>query len=77
MSINYKRKTQRQSWNEDNIKKALEAVAAGMGKKTAARQFGVPVMTLKRRDFGKNINATSHLKVLGSKRPVFTPQQEE
>ncbi|KAJ8882671.1 hypothetical protein PR048_014483 [Dryococelus australis] len=57
--------TQRQSWNEDNMKKALEAVAAGLGKKTAARQFGVPVMTLKRRAFGKNISATSHLKILG------------
>ncbi|KAJ8869955.1 hypothetical protein PR048_028966 [Dryococelus australis] len=66
MARHYKRKTQRQSWNEDNMKKALEAVTSGMGKKTAARQFSVP-----------NINATSHLKILGSKRPVFAPQQEE
>ncbi|KAJ8872885.1 hypothetical protein PR048_026501 [Dryococelus australis] len=62
----YKLKTQRQSWNEDNMEKAPEAVAAGMGKKTAVQQFGVPVMTLKRRAFSTNINATSHLKILGS-----------
>ncbi|KAJ8882199.1 hypothetical protein PR048_018687 [Dryococelus australis] len=77
MARHYKRKTQRQSWNEDNMKKSLETVAAGMGKRTVAGQFGVPVMTLKRRAFDNNINATSYLKILGCKRPVFTPQQEE
>ncbi|KAJ8879546.1 hypothetical protein PR048_020154 [Dryococelus australis] len=47
MARHYKRKMQRQSWNEDNMKKALEAVTAGMGKKKIARQFDIPVMTLK------------------------------
>ncbi|KAJ8886576.1 hypothetical protein PR048_012788 [Dryococelus australis] len=53
----YKRKTQRQSWNEENMKKALEAVAAGMGKKTAAWQFGVSVMTLKRSIFEEELES--------------------
>ena len=48
-----------------------------MPKKTAARQFGVPVMTLKRRITGKNINAFSNIKRLGSKRPTFSNEQEE
>ncbi|KAJ8898320.1 hypothetical protein PR048_003680 [Dryococelus australis] len=59
MARHYKRKTQRQSWNEDNMKKALEAVSVGMGKKTAARQFGIPVMTLKRRAFVKTTDENS------------------
>ncbi|KAJ8879300.1 hypothetical protein PR048_019908 [Dryococelus australis] len=40
------------------------------GKKTAARQFDVRVISLKRRVFGKNINANSHLKNLGKKELV-------
>ncbi|KAJ8881262.1 hypothetical protein PR048_017738 [Dryococelus australis] len=76
MVRHYKWKTQRQSWNEDNMKKALEAAAAGMGKKTAARQLGVPVIALKRRAFGKNINglpeSTSVARAMGFNKPVVT-----
>ncbi|KAJ8868587.1 hypothetical protein PR048_030125 [Dryococelus australis] len=72
MARHYKRKTQRQSWNEDNMKKALEAVAAGIGKDSAVRQFGIPVMTLKRWAFGKNINATSHVKIIGMENRMYS-----
>lgn len=77
MPRTYIRKTQRQDWDPNKMIKAIEAIQAGMPKKTAARQFGVPVMTLKRRVAGKNVNASSNIKCLGSKKPTFSSEQEE
>lgn len=72
----YKRKTTRQGWSEAAMLKALDAVTEGMPYKTASRQFSVPLMSLKRRSTGKNKYAVDAVKVLGSLKPVFTPEQE-
>ncbi|KAJ8888398.1 hypothetical protein PR048_007888 [Dryococelus australis] len=45
----YKRKTWRQGWNAENMRRGLTAVKEGMLFKSAARQFNVPVTALKRR----------------------------
>lgn len=46
----YKRKTERQSWNIENMQKAIEAVRGGnMGFKKAAATYGVPKSTLEDR----------------------------
>ena len=73
----YKRKTERQLWTENKMRQAMEAVRRGLAYKTAARNFGVPLMSLKRRCKGTNKLAVDAVKKLGSKRPVFTEQQEE
>lgn len=45
----YKRKTDRQSWDEENMKKALQKVKNNeIGFKKAAHTFNVPRTTLKR-----------------------------
>lgn len=77
MVHNYKRKTQRQGWDGDHMRRALAAVVEGTPFKTAARQFSVPVMALKRRHKGKNTFAVSDVKTLGSKKCVFSEEQEE
>ncbi|XP_015435159.1 PREDICTED: uncharacterized protein LOC107190790 [Dufourea novaeangliae] len=66
----------RQSWSEASMTSALEAVEQGLPYKTASKQFSIPVMTLKRRAKGKNIHAIGSIKLLGSKRTVFTQEQE-
>lgn len=73
----YKRLTERQRWSEDEMRQAIEAVHNGLPYKTAARNFGVPLMSLKRRCKGSNKLAVNELKKLGSKTPVFTEAQEE
>lgn len=77
MVQNYKRKTDRQKWDEDKMRLAIESVLNGMAYKTAARNFAVPLMSLKRRCTGKNKLAMNHLKRLGSKVSVFTKEQED
>lgn len=76
MPRTYQRKTTRQNWSENSMKKALDAVKNGLPFKTASKQFSVPVMTLKRRAKGKNKFAVDAVKALGSKKTVFTPEQE-
>lgn len=73
----YKRKTERQLWDEDKMREAMEEVRRGLSYKTAARNFDVPLMSLKRRCKGTNKLAVNAIKKLGSKRPVFTVEQEE
>jgi hypothetical protein len=73
----YKRKTERQLWNEDKMRQTIEEVRRGLAYKTAARNFGVPLMSLKRRCKGTNRLAVNAVKKLGSKRLVFTKEQEK
>lgn len=44
-----KRKTKRQSWKEENMKKAIDAVENEMVVRAAATNFDVPGMALKPR----------------------------
>ncbi len=66
MPSNYQRKTTRQSWTVGAMEAALNALqTAEMGYKKAAKEFGVPRNTLKRRHLGKNKNAKGSSKTLG------------
>lgn len=79
MVYKYKRKTDRQSWSIEKMQRAVEAVVSGkMGYHRASISFAVPQTTLERHVKRQRDNAGYSIsKVLGSKRPVFTPQQEE
>lgn len=44
--------------------------------KTAAKKYGVPVMSLKRRSKGKNVKAKENIKALGGFEAVFNAEQE-
>ncbi|KAJ3650063.1 hypothetical protein Zmor_021772 [Zophobas morio] len=70
--VPYKRKTTRQSWSQEWMVEALDAVSKGMPFKTAHKEFGVPLMSLKRRAKRKNMFALGGEKFLSSKRTVFT-----
>ncbi|KAB0803136.1 hypothetical protein PPYR_00106 [Photinus pyralis] len=74
-SINKKR----QSWQEDDMKSALEEVRnKQMGWKRAAKTYNVPASTLRRRFHQKNRFATASSKgFLGGKRPTFSKELEE
>jgi hypothetical protein len=61
----YIRKTSRQSWDENVMRLALEAIASGMSYKEAARTFHLPLTTVKRRAKGKNKQAHGYKKQLG------------
>ncbi|KAJ3616159.1 hypothetical protein MTP99_004885 [Tenebrio molitor] len=61
----YIRKTSRQSWDENVMRLALEAIASGMSYKEAARTFHLPLTTVKRRANGKNKQAHGYKKQLG------------
>lgn len=79
MVFTYKRQTSRQSWPLESMNEAVKAVIRGeMGYHRASVQFNVPQTTLERY-VGKQKNnpETPILKTLGSKKPVFTPEQEE
>ncbi|CAH1954405.1 unnamed protein product [Acanthoscelides obtectus] len=73
----YQRKTQRQLWDEDKMQQAIEEVCRGLAYKTAAKNFGDPLMSLKRRCQGTNKLAVNKVKKLGIKTGVFTKEQEE
>ena len=60
------------------MREAIKCVRNGeMGCKKASKLFGIPRMTLKRRVNNSNQDATEDRKILGSKRPVFTSEQEK
>lgn len=59
------------------MKNAIEEVNRGMPVKTAARIFKLPRMSLKRRVTDKNKVAKLDKKTLGSRHPVFSPEQEQ
>ncbi|KAG5878112.1 hypothetical protein JTB14_017979 [Gonioctena quinquepunctata] len=70
-------KSEQQSWDAGAMQRAIEAVTNdGMAYSTAAKTFSVPRNTLKRRVFGKNIDAKGNRKVLGKYRAVSTEEQE-
>ena len=78
MPRNRVRTTAQQSWSPSKMLEAISAVREGsMGCKKASKIFGIPRTTLKRRVNNLNIDATEEKKVLGSKRPVFTSEQEK
>lgn len=66
--LKYQRITQRQNWNPKNLLRALNDTKNGMPIKTAARNFSVPVMSLKRKAKNKNVIAKDNIKHHGSKR---------
>ncbi|KAJ8939550.1 hypothetical protein NQ314_011086 [Rhamnusium bicolor] len=70
----YKRKTQRQGWDEDKMQQAIEGVRNELPYKTAARKF---LMTLKRHCKGKNKLSLNEKKKLGSKTQIFTEEHEQ
>lgn len=71
----YKRTTTRGSYGDDALKKAIDAVRAGMSLKRAASQFGVPRPTLRRhRDSKVQHPGTIQL---GSLRPILNDDFEK
>lgn len=81
MVSNYKRKSDRQKWSEEDIKRAIEMVSNKvMGYKKAAETYNVPKTTLIRRV--KKYKATEDInnaaaKKLGRLAPVFSEDQEK
>ena len=74
----YKRKTERQSWREDDMQKAIDAVnRSEMGWLRASKEFNVPQATLRRRAQNKNKHIHSTAKGLGRFRPCLNPEMEE
>lgn len=71
----YKRKTNQQSWEENDMRAALTAVRQGAGINAAARLHNIPVATLFRR-LKKPVEEET-AKVLGRYRPVFSVEQEK
>ena len=73
----YKRKSDRQSWRQEDMQRALDAVEQDeMGWLRAANQFGVPQATLRRRARNKNKYVHRVLKGLGRFRPVLNEEME-
>lgn len=78
----YKRKTDRQSWNGESMKLAVQAVLDGeMGYRKASANFNVPQTTLERRVKKARENglapAVASEKSLGRYKSVFSKEQEE
>ena len=66
MVRNYKRKTNRQSWSKDSMKKALHALKNGTSLGAASIEFQIPKTTLRRRFKDQNKYAKNHTKILGN-----------
>ena len=74
----YKRKTQRQSWEEIQMQRAIDAVnSKEMGWLKASKTFGVPQATLRRRAVGKYLRVTGTKKGLGRYAVTFPTELEE
>ncbi|KAG5894424.1 hypothetical protein JTB14_019794 [Gonioctena quinquepunctata] len=78
----YKRKTQRQSWDENSMRQAVEEVLEGrMGYLKASREYEVPRTTIevrvKKIKQGVLNKEDSAKKELGRHKPVFSPAQEK
>ena len=66
----YKRKSDRQSWLQEDMQNAIDSVNSGeMGWLRAAKEFGVPQATLRRRARNKNKFVNSVSRGLGRFRP--------
>lgn len=62
----------RQSWTEESMTKAIDAVKNDeMGIKKASRAFNVPITTLRRRARGKNKRVRYGEKDLGGRKPIL------
>lgn len=72
MVRNYVRKSNRQSWTDQQLKTAILAVQSGSSQQSVAREFGIPRTTLDRY-LKKDKNTKSSL---GSHSPVLTNAQE-
>lgn len=72
----YKRKTDRRTWEEDKMRKAIESIHNGLPFKTALGNSKRTLMSLKTRCKGKNKLASNQLKNLGSKTSFFNGKQE-
>lgn len=62
MVRNYKKKSDRCSWSDGNLKLAVDSINAGKSIKSAALEYGIPRSTLQRKfkgdtsiNTGKNI----------------------
>lgn len=74
----YKRKTDRQSWSDDAMARALDELRTGRcGFLKAAKRYGVPKSTLERRFKNKNKDATGNSKLLGSRKLTFPFELEQ
>ena len=75
----YQRKSERQSWDQDNMVKAIHAVKSKqMGAKAASNAFGVPRTTLRDRLKNKNAIVTdSQNGFIGGFQRVFSAEQED
>lgn len=77
MPRNYKRKTDRQSWSEESMRKAIEAVRNNkMGWLLASKTFGVPQATLRRHASNSNKTLEPSTKGLGSWKVTFPLEVE-
>ena len=66
MVRNCKRKTNRQSWNKDSIKKALHALENETSLRAASEKFQIPKTTLRSRFKDQNKHAKNHTKIVGN-----------
>lgn len=74
----YVRKTNRQSWDSDAMRRAIEAVQnQQMGWLKAAKTFNVPFTTLRRRATDANKRIKHSSKGLGRFHTTFTQEQEQ
>lgn len=73
MPFKYTRKTTRESWYLENMKRALNAVKGGLGKRRAAKMYDIPYITLQDRLRGK---VPINKKIL-DKSIVLTAEQEK
>jgi hypothetical protein len=73
----YKRKTDRQSWREEDIQNAIDAVQRDeMEWLLASKEFNVPQATLRRRARNKNKHVNATKKGLGRFRPSLDAEME-
>jgi hypothetical protein len=73
----YKRKTNRQSWREEDMQNAIDSVNRNeMGWLLASKEFNVPQATLRRRARNKNKFVNSVSKGLGRFRSALDEQSE-
>lgn len=76
MVSHYARKSERQTWSEESMKKAIFAVQnKEMGWLKVSKQFNVPQATLRRRFHNTNKIAKEIVKYLG--RPSCLPSMVE
>lgn len=77
MPRNFNRTTNRQSWSQESMNKAIQAWKEGkMGWQLAAKTFGVPQATLRRHALNTNKTLQSNSKGLGRFKTTFSSEIE-